>query len=168
MSANKPLKSLLALAKEDFKDKFTINEFMNTAREISSVPGLLEMIDEHLEGVYTTVLNRKTQGIGVPSGQFELQKHDISVEPHTDDVDVGLHFGMYVVDTELSSRGGTGFTKSPSFSYFDPIDNCKKEKILNPGSLVVFNPRKKHSVVYYGYSYTVMLFMVKKITKKGK
>lgn len=169
MPVNEPLKSLLALAKAEFSNKHNINDFIGTSREIKSIPGLSELIDEHLDGDYTTTLGRKLQGVGVSEGMFELQKHDISIEAHTDDVDVGLYFGMYVLETKLATRGGNRcYVRSPSFFYVDPIDGRKKEKIMSVGSFVAFNPRKKHSVAFYGYDYTVMLFTVKKITKKGK
>ena len=164
-----PVKQLLALADEEFSKPQNINDFNGIPHEIKSVPGLQKMIDEYLgEDDDLTILSGKIQGVGVPEGRFVLQKHDISIEPHTDDVDVGLYFCMYVLATERSTIGDTLYARDPSFSYVDAITNRKMEIPLHPGTFVAFNPRKKHSVVYYGYSYTVMLFTVKKIAKKGK
>jgi hypothetical protein len=119
-----------------------------------------DYIIENLPENLTMASNSKTKTIrdvSIPEGYFEFQKHTVSIESHTDDVANSTFMAMLVVD--LQSCVKSRYDKRPLFTYFDH-DNKKQSRRLDTDTLVVFNPRKNHQMMYFGYNYTVLLFSV--------
>lgn len=111
----------------------------------SSVPDSIFEEDHSLKGgSYDSSIGSKI---------VELQWHQASVEEHTDDVELAL-FKLVVLG--LKRAVDTQFDIRPVFSYYDYRGKKHSER-LNAGDVVIFNPRKKHSMVYYGAEYLVAM-----------
>lgn len=131
------------------------NEFANSVKkdtcpEIvsliqSSAPdSIFEEDHSHKGGSYDSSIGRKN---------IEIQWHQASVEEHTDDVELAL-FKLVVLG--LKRTVDTQFDIRPVFSYYDYRGKKHSER-LNAGDVVIFSPRKKHSMVYYGAEYLVAM-----------
>ena len=100
---------------------------------------------------------------GIGFNAFDLQRHTASVDEHTDDVLRGRYFGLYVVDTQrsITSRRGRYFDTRSEFRHINQFGGRERTR-LSKGDLLVFNPRLKHELIYFGNLTTVALFDVKK------
>ena len=96
----------------------------------------------------------------IPSGFFEIQWHDHSVEEHSDDVVAPTFFCVIPFDVDKVSK--SKFTQSPKLTYFGG-DGKKKSTRMDESKLIIFNPRKKHSLDYYGRDVKLIIFSVEKI-----
>lgn len=98
---------------------------------------------------------------------FDLQRHTASVGEHTDDISVGRYFGLYVVQNKKAipptRRSGMFDTRS-ELRYTNQFGEKKRVR-LRQGELLVFNPRMKHELIYFGERTTIALFDVKKVKK---
>ncbi len=98
---------------------------------------------------------------------FDLQRHTTSVDEHTDDVSKGRYFGLYVVQnkkaTPATRRFGIFDTRT-ELRYTNQFGEKKRVR-LRQGELLVFNPRMKHELIYFGERTTFALFDVKKVKK---
>lgn len=103
---------------------------------------------------------------------YEVQWHDFSVLPHCDDVAKGIFFAIIPFATATRSTG-TSYVSMPLFNFVG-LDNKKQESALHAEewqndiltNVIVFNPRKKHSLTYIGVEVKLMLFAVEKIKTK--
>lgn len=98
---------------------------------------------------------------------FDLQRHTASVDEHIDDVESPRYFGLFVVDTKpvAKSRRARYYDNRSEFRYFNQTGG-KERKRLAEGDLVIFNPRRKHELIYFGDLVTLALFDVKKLKTK--
>lgn len=86
--------------------------------------------------------------------RFELQTHQRSVEKHLDDVARSYYFGLLPVARRVRVRGPF---ETGTLLHFG-LGGQKLYRRLEIGSLIVFNPRVWHELVYYGEETTFMLF----------
>lgn len=98
--------------------------------------------------------------VQIGSQQFQLQRHNVSIEEHTDDTSKGLLFAFKVISTRIKSK--TRYDERAIFSYTN-VDNQKVNCKLTKGDIVVFNPKKNHSLTYFGEEVTLALFDVFKL-----
>jgi hypothetical protein len=96
----------------------------------------------------------------IPGGFFEIQWHDHSVEEHSDDVVAPAFF--CVIPFAVNKVSKSKFTQSPKLTYFGG-DGKKKSTRMDESELIIFNPRKKHSLDYYGLDVKLIIFSVEKI-----
>jgi hypothetical protein len=96
----------------------------------------------------------------IPGGFFEIQLHDHSVEEHSDDVVAPAFF--CVIPFAVNKVSKSKFTQSPKLTYFGG-DGKKKSTRMDESELIIFNPRKKHSLDYYGLDVKLIIFSVEKI-----
>lgn len=140
-----------------------INEFTNMEYPSSDFPLIWKEMDWLIEYPFKApAKGEKTigTGLGITPGYIDFQLHDVSIEAHTDDVISGIYFQLVVLS--LDDCGGSEYLeKRPTMSYFTP-EGKKVTTKLDEGSSLVFNPRKLHSVVYYGYKYLVAIRSVVK------
>ena len=132
------------------------NEFTNAEHLGSDYPLIWKEMDELLDfGFVAAPHGYKSSrlGVGITPGYIDFQQHNVSIGEHTDDVDKKFHFQLTVV--LLDECGGSKFyDRYPLISYYGG-DGIKHTTRLDLNTSIVFNPRKPHSVVYYGYKYTV-------------
>lgn len=99
----------------------------------------------------------------IGQGAFELQRHTASVNEHTDDIVRSRFFGLYVIATEtpdnMTDRRRRYFDNRTELRYFTPGGTKVKQR-LEAGTLLIFNPRRNHELVFYGYHTTYMIFDV--------
>jgi hypothetical protein len=96
----------------------------------------------------------------IPGGFFEIQWHDHSVEEHSDDVVAPTFFCAIPFEVDKVSK--SKFTQSPKLTYFGG-DGKKKSTRMDESELIIFNPRKKHSLDYYGRDVKLIIFSVEKL-----
>lgn len=131
------------------------NEFTNTVKK-DACPEIVSLIqsstpDSVFEEDHSQEGGSYDSSIG--SKNVEIQWHQASVEEHTDDVELAL-FKLVVLG--LKRAADTKFDTRPVFSYHD-YSGKKHSERLNAGDVVIFNPRKKHSMAYYGAEYLVAM-----------
>lgn len=132
------------------------NEFANAEQPCSEFPLIWGEMNILLEYPFVVPdVNKKLTllGLGISSGHIDFQCHDVSVEEHTDDVIKGIYFQLMVVSLD-DCTGNKIYDKRPEIVYFG-ADGKKHKTKLDVDTSIVFNPRKPHSVIYYGYKYTV-------------
>jgi hypothetical protein len=147
-----PIKSLFT------KGKMSKDCFENYPVKATDYPNLVKAMDAALLLNQTTAplqpITSPPSGSEVGKGMIEFQWHRASIDEHTDDVEEGVFFQMYVVD--LFYKIDTLSDKRPHFSCY----NSYKEKMtsrLEKYSSVIFMPRYEHSMVYYGAEYLVAI-----------
>jgi hypothetical protein len=96
----------------------------------------------------------------IPGGFFEIQWHDHSVEEHSDDVVAPTFF--CVIPFAVNRVSKSKFTQTPKLTYFGG-DGKKKQTRMDESELIIFNPRKNHSLDYYGRDVKLIIFSVEKI-----
>jgi len=160
---------LQRFAKTRFKKDWETNTFGNNDLKFDdpALKGFIEQISENV-AEKNLVLNdgnfkQNNRGTVIEVGKnvVEFQKHQLSVQEHTDDVTSGNFFGCVVVDLhqKVESTFVSGF---PLFNYYDETGK-KRSFEMGVGDMIIFNPKKKHSVVWFGMDYTVALFDVRKM-----
>lgn len=137
-----------------------INSFESSHYNFSDYPTVLKDIEQqlHVLGFCLPVLTSKREYGFIPRGKFEVQTHTVSVNEHTDSIQAPDLFGIYPVKSKLITS--THYDTSPLFSYYQSKE--KRASELEVGNIVVFNPRKKHSLMYLGAATTFMLFTVRR------
>lgn len=141
------------------------DSFMGRHYPLDSHPELRDYLRQQLDLYGFKLVEGETGGVAVPPGMFELQRHNASVRPHEDDVPRGLYFALCVCNSEEPERdtlrhremGGT----DNEFEFFNPSGR-KCTAILHPGTVCIFNPRRTHSVTYYGNRDTLALVTVQR------
>lgn len=140
------------------------NDFMTPAYPFDDYPIVRQELVHQLSELGFELLNdnnRRFHGPIVCANTFELQTHNRSVPEHTDDVGRGLYFAIFPVKHKniVKCQEQT----MTEFNFY--LDSGKKCVGLKDVEVVVFNPRKPHSLIYYGDETTFMLFTVKRIKK---
>lgn len=130
------------------------NEFVNSVKK-DACPEIASLIQSSPDSIFEEDHSHKggsyDSSIGIKN--VEIQWHQASVEEHTDDVELAL-FKLVVLG--LKRAADSQFDIRPVFSYYDYRGKKHSER-LNSGDVVIFNPRKKHSMVYYGAEYIVAM-----------
>lgn len=91
---------------------------------------------------------------GILAGRFELQTHSVSVREHVDYVGAPSFFAAVVLK---SDDRGLRRAYDPTAEFIGYGKSRKYSASLLPGTVFVFNPRKPHSLVYYGDAVTLAL-----------
>jgi hypothetical protein len=139
------------------------NEFNNGNFHWLEFPDLWKHMNKTLPAELETVkVGPSRYGIDISPHCIDIQRHDRSIAPHDDSITEPQYFQMVVV--KLTPQKGNIYEVRPVFHYYDE-NGKKKEKKLNVGDSVVFNPRKTHSMIYYGHVYTVG---IRAVSKKRK
>jgi hypothetical protein len=141
-----------------------INNFNNGYIHWSEFPDLWRHMDKTLPQNFESIkIGNNQYGINISPHCIDVQRHDRSIQPHTDRIDAPTIFQLVVV--QLSHvKDGKFFNCEPVFHYYDETGK-KKQTALKVGDSVLFNPRKPHSMIYYGATYTVGM---RSVTKKRK
>lgn len=132
------------------------NEFNNSAVYKDDLPSLWKTMNEHLTSMIAASKQRAgINYLNIPVGYIDLQWHTRSINEHTDDISPGEFFQLFVLSTFKAKEFIDSYVETePHFHYYDERGK-KKTTCLDSGKSVIFNPRKPHSVVYYGESYLV-------------
>jgi hypothetical protein len=141
---------------------FRVGEFTNQMLPISSLGDDTENNIRKAaieQGFHLISHQQRHFDAAIPGGFFEIQWHDHSVEEHSDDVVVPTFF--CVIPFEVNKVSKSKFTQSPRLTYFDG-DGKKRQTRINESELIIFNPRKKHSLDYYGLDAKLIIFSVEK------
>jgi hypothetical protein len=140
------------------------NEFTNVEYPSSDFPLIWEEMNMRLEYPFeapkSTDKKFLARSLSITPEYIDFQCHDTSIEEHTDDVMKGVYFQLMVMSLD-DCTGSKYHDKHPVFTYYAP-DGKKCSTRLGYDCSIVFNPRKLHSVVYYGYKYTVAVRSVVK------
>lgn len=131
------------------------NEFANTQSK-TEYPILASLLEEaHTDGVFEEDFSPEMVSGDSSIGRknIEIQWHQASVEEHTDDVCMAF-FKMVVLG--LKRAADTQFDIRPVFNYYD-YHGKNRSMRLQAGDVVIFNPRKNHSMIYYGAEYMVAM-----------
>jgi hypothetical protein len=140
-----------------------VGDFTNTLLPISSLG------DDTENNIHKAVIEQGFHLIShqprhfdsaTPGGFFEIQWHDHSVEEHSDDVAAPVFFCVIPFAVNIVSK--SKFTQSPRLTYFDG-DGKKKSTRMYESELIIFNPRKKHNLEYYGRDVKLIIFSAEKI-----
>ena len=133
------------------------NEFLSTAYDQDKYPVFFDAVQQGLDHLGFSLNGGKLYGSGVLPGKFELQTHTVSVREHTDDVVAPWYFGLVVLNT---TTRGVRYSYDPiaSFTGYGMRGKYTREMVF--GRLMVFNPRKPHSLTFYGEVPTIALFSV--------
>ena len=83
------------------------------------------------------------------------------VEEHIDDACLFWILVLEMVYTTIPTLAG--YDRYPALHYY--IGRSKMAKRLKIGDVVVFNPKRPHSLIHYGNSPTMLLFSCEKIRK---
>ena len=141
------------------------DSFIGCHYTLGSHPVLRDHLRQQLDLCGFELVDRPTDGVAIPPGMFELQRHNASVHPHEDDVSRGLYFALCVCSSEQPERdtlrtGERGDT-SNRFEFYGP--NGRKSLVeLWPGVVYVFNPRRTHSITFYGNRDTLAIVTVRR------
>lgn len=143
--------------------EFEEDSFNSFDYDFNLLPNIKEYIEECLneQGYRLRKRNQIRQGLSVPAGKFNIQKHNSSVEEHIDDACL---FGILVLEmvyTTIPTLANN--VCDPALHYY--IGRTKKAERLKTGDVVVFNPKRPHSLIHYGNSPTMLLFSCEKIRK---
>ena len=137
------------------------NEFNSLEYVLGKFPVVEARIKKLLEAQGFTN-NFNTKEVSPSPECFEIQTHNVSVEPHEDTLTKGVYFGVYCVKTK-DLRIRTGY---PSVTeLYSSLGKQKQKHNMYEGVLCVFDPRQTHSMVFYGEETTFILFTVKRIKK---
>jgi hypothetical protein len=140
-----------------------IGDFNNPAIEIDVLPKkFTASIAEWLNKKGMRLLEKNTGRFDstVPPGFFEIQHHDCSVDDHDDDIESGVYF--CVIPYEIYRLSESIFKHSPRLVSFDQFGK-KQDAEMREFELIIFNPRRKHRLDYYGKAVKLMLFSVEKM-----
>lgn len=133
------------------------NEFLSPAYEQGEYPAFFDAVQQGLEYLEFSLHGGELSGSGVLPGKFELQTHTVSVHEHTDDVGAPWYFGLVVLNT--TTRGVKySYDSIARFTGYGRRGKYTRE--LTVGRLMAFNPRKPHSLTFYGEVPTIALFSV--------
>lgn len=136
------------------------NEFVSPQYEQDDFPVFFDAVREGVKRLGFELSSGREFDSGVRVGKFELQTHSVSVHEHTDDVVSPSYFGIVVLNT--TTRGiKYAYDSRATFTGYGVKGKYKRE--LEFGRLMVFNPRKPHSLTYYGEVATLALFSVRPI-----
>lgn len=133
------------------------NSFDHRDVRIEDIDGLLGVFDDGASDDYgNAYVQAKTyESDSAPRpGECSIQRHSTSVEDHTDDVSRGVFFQCCFL--WLTDRISTAYDRRPEFLYFDPAGKKHKSRISG-GDSIIFNPRKPHSLIFYGAECTLAL-----------
>lgn len=141
------------------------DSFMGRPYPLENHPELRDHLRQQLDLYRFELVDGPTDGVAVPPGIFELQRHNASVRPHEDDVPRGLYLALCVCKSEEPERctlwqREMGDTDNV-FEFFNP-GGRKCAAILYPGTVYIFNPRRTHSITFYGNRDTLALVTVKR------
>jgi len=100
----------------------------------------------------------------IPGGFFEIQWHDHSVSEHDDDVCSPCFF--CVMPFQFRKITKSYYSAMPELVYFG-ADRKKKSSKLESGEAIIFNPRKPHSLNYFGIEVKLIIFSVVKAKSKN-
>ncbi len=135
-----------------------LNQFSSPRNWFGNYPILKAWIQEELYRSGRRLATRDTKEREIPPESFELQTHTISVHEHTDSVR-DFEFGIYVLKCLPVVR--TAYESRTQFTFYR--ERHKSIRFLNEGDCITFNPRKPHSMTYFGDAATFMLFSVDKL-----
>ena len=109
-------------------------------------------------------INKQHIKMDIDNEKFVPQKHCWSVEPHVDDC--LYDFCLIVIKTELSREAKhitrNQFIRRAKFNYTS-INGVQMLRFLQEGDVIFFNPRKEHSLIFYGEYVTLLLTSIGKI-----
>lgn len=124
------------------------NKFYSDNFKLYEYPAVLSDIESQADGLGYEAYKER-------SGNFELQTHSRSVETHTDDLNKRLVFGLYPVKSKLVVHDY--YDSRTALNYW--LGKRKHtDRRMEVGELIIFNPRRPHSLIYYGEETTFMLF----------
>lgn len=149
------------------KSDFRINEFDNRQIHKSVLPFLWSWFDNTISQEQFIPINRSTSTLQpvIEPEMIDIQCHNRSIFPHTDDIPKGQYFQLVVLDLKATNKSKWTFNEErPVFSYYDGNGHKHSQRLL-VGDSVVFNPRREHSMIYYGDIYTVAIRTVVKLNK---
>ena len=145
--------------------EFEEDSFNSFDYDFDLLPNIKEYIKESLkeQGYRLRNKNQNQNRVSpsVPAGKFNIQKHNSSVEEHVDDACLFGIFVLEIVYTTIPTLAG--YDRYPALHYY--IGRSKMVERLKIGDVVVFNPKRPHSLVHYGNSPTMLLFSCEKIRK---
>lgn len=136
------------------------NEFTSPQYEQDEFPLFFDAVRDGVAHLGFELSSGREFDSGVRVGKFEVQTHSVSVREHTDDVVSPSYFGIVVLNT--TTRGiKYSYDSHATFTGYGVRGKYTRE--LEFGRLMVFNPRKPHSLTYYGEVVTLALFSVRPI-----
>ena len=136
------------------------NEFTSPQYEQDEFPLFFDAVRDGVSNLGFELSSGREFESGVRAGKFELQTHSVSVREHTDDVVSPSYFGIVVLNT--TTRGiKYSYDSLATFTGYGVRGKYTRE--LEVGRLMVFNPRKPHSLSYYGEVVTLALYSVRPI-----
>lgn len=140
------------------------DSFNNRSDSLSDYPEWAAWLRGALELEGFKLISRRLSvtSAGIGPGYFELQRHTSSVDEHTDDLEKGVYFGLFVVKSSRPVKSRRGYSTESELRYFDAY-GAKTRYSLLPGHVIVFNPRREHELIYYGEKTTFALFCVEKL-----
>ena len=144
--------------------EFEEDSFNSFDYDFNLLPNIKDYIEECLneQGYRLRKRNQNRVSASVPAGKFNIQKHNSSVEEHVDD-DACL-FGIFVLEIVYTTIPTlAGYDRYPALHYY--IGRSKMVERLKIGNVVVFNPKRPHSLIHYGNTPTMLLFSCEKIRK---
>ena len=145
--------------------EFEEDSFNSFDYDFDLLPNIKEYIKESLkeQGYRLRNKNQNQNRVSpsVPAGKFNIQKHNSSVEEHVDDACLFGIFVLEIVYTTIPTLAG--YDRYPALHYY--IGRSKMVERLRIGNVVVFNPKRPHSLIHYGNSPTMLLFSCEKIRK---
>lgn len=141
--------------------KHNRNAFMNPGVPIDRYPLVKADIEAQLSDAgFELVSERRNYfALDVKPGEFELQSHERSVKEHSDEIDRRFFFALYPVGTKIRTKTYV-FDSETELSGF--LDGKRFSKPLRIGKVIIFNPRKRHALIYYGELTTFMLLTVER------
>ena len=143
--------------------EFEEDSFDSFNYDLNLLPNIQDYIKESLNDQGYRLRNKDQirRGVSVPAGKFVIQKHNSSVEEHVDDACL---FGIMVLETVYTTIPTlANYACDPVLHYY--IGRSKKAERLKTGDVVVFNPKRPHSLIHYGNTPTLLLFSCEKIRK---
>lgn len=143
--------------------EFEEDSFNSFDYDFNLLPNIKDYIEECLneQGYRLRKRNQNRLAPSVPAGKFNIQKHNSSVEEHVDDACLFGIFVLEIVYTTIPTLAG--YDRYPALHYY--IGRSKMVERLRIGNVVVFNPKRPHSLIHYGNSPTMLLFSCEKIRK---
>lgn len=135
--------------------KHAKNACLSPEYELAAYPNMERLIVDSASSMGFSLPDRRAVGHPVRPRTFELQTHQRSVARHKDDVDTGVFFGLMPVRSRCVIESKL-FESRTLFSF--RLGRQAVEKRMEPGRLIVFNPRTPHSLTYFGEETTFMLF----------
>ena len=143
--------------------EFEEDSFNSFNFDFNLLPNIRDYIKECLneQGYRLRNKNPTRHDVSIPAGKFNIQKHNSSVEEHIDDACLFGIFVLEIVYTTIPTLAG--YDRYPALNYY--IGRSKMVERLKIGNVVVFNPKRPHSLIHYGNSPTMLLFSCEKIRK---